>query len=35
MAVAISTTDFPEGVGTQTYDGVNAVWTSRTIRRRA
>lgn len=24
MAVAIRTTDFPEGVGTQMYDGVNA-----------
>jgi hypothetical protein len=24
MAVAISTTDFPEGVGTQMYDGVQA-----------
>jgi hypothetical protein len=25
MAVAIRTTDFPEGIGTQMYDGVNAV----------
>lgn len=24
MAVAIRTTDFPEGVGTEMYDGVNA-----------
>jgi hypothetical protein len=24
MAIAISTTDFPEGVGTEMYDGVNA-----------
>jgi hypothetical protein len=24
MAVAITTTDFPEGVGTDMYDGVNA-----------
>jgi hypothetical protein len=24
MAVAIRTTDFPEGVGPDTYDGVNA-----------